>query len=554
MSNPKSDRTLVINSQVTQIGHDAPVAAAPPIIPDVVIESELGRGGMGVVYKGRQGYINRPVAVKLLLHAGGAADGEYVKRFQREATLLAGLNHPHIVACYQAGVTADRHCYLVMEYLDGPNLWQYVRKHGPLAEADALGVVKAIAAALEYANSKGVIHRDVKAENILLAPSGGGGSFPYIAKLVDLGLARPVQPAGDMSLTRQGMLLGTPATMAPEQFDDPESVDHRADIYGLGCALYQSVTGKPAFAGNSLAQIVADKVNGDIPDPRKSRGGLSPGTSEIVAWMLAKKREERPQTYAELIARVERVITGGVEPRKRSLAPLLIGLVAVLALVVAAVARFTGGVSTAPAPSPLPPVVEPAPVAAAPPVSVQPPSTLPKPVSFAAPQALYGADLRTALDGWTTVPGWGLADDSLDLIGHSDSTARITRPIEKSPWRIAGMITIPTGRGPFREAGLRIELGDGSALAVTIKDLGTKRYAALTVIASDGMADQRELKLLPDGEVWPIELTCQGGNFRAMVADVTFNPLRLTAESAALSLTVTKGAVGIRGLTLAAAQ
>jgi serine/threonine protein kinase len=379
VSDARSERTRIISGEPTAMGHDAPPPSptAPPAIPDVVIEAELGRGGMGVVYKGRQGYINRPVAVKLLLHSGGADGGEYVRRFQREATLLAGLNHPHIVACYQAGVTADNHCYLVMEYLDGPNLWQHVQKHGPLAEGDALGVVRAIAAALEYARGKGIIHRDVKAENILLAPSGEGGSFPYIAKLVDLGLARPVKPAGDMSLTRQGLLLGTPATMAPEQFDDPEGIDHRADIYGLGCALFQSVTGQPAYAGNSLAQIVADKVSGDIPDPRKTRSGLSRGTSDIVAWMLAKRREERPQSYADLIARVEQVLAGGGAAAKRPPLPLLIGVAGAVALAIGVGIALNRG--SAPPPSVAAPVT--AAPAGKPQVAVGAPPADPAPVS-----------------------------------------------------------------------------------------------------------------------------------------------------------------------------
>jgi len=558
VSDPKNDKTIISSTaQVTRIGSEVAAApvTAPPSIPDVVIESELGRGGMGVVYKGRQGYINRPVAVKLLLHAGGAEGNEYVKRFQREATLLAGLNHPHIVACYQAGVTTDNNCYLVMEYLDGPNLLQYVKANGPLSETQALVIVKAIASALEYAGSKGIIHRDVKSENILLAPSDSGGSFPFTAKLVDLGLARPVKASGDMSLTRQGMLLGTPATMAPEQFDDPDGVDHRADIYGLGCAFYQSVTGNPAYAGNSLAQIVADKVGGDIPDPRKTNKEISQTTSTIIAWMLARKREERPQTYGDLIARVERVLRGEREASTGSAKPLVFGLVAVAVVAVIAMVFFAGPSGPATkspeavvATAPTPPVETP--------VAQTPVAVSNKPVTFGVPTRLFGETIETSLEAWKTVPGWVHSDEGDWLVGNnSKNTGRISRPIPASPWRVLGTINVPGGGlEPFREAGLRIELVDASAIAVVIKNLGATRLLTVATVASDGTSSILENLNLAAKNENSFELTCQGGSLSIVVNEVVVNPIRIKSEPSDLALTVTKGTVLVSALTLATAR
>src|SRR5688572_30424987 len=231
-----SDRTAVTridpNSQQTVASTPGPLpgAAVPrPTIPEVELQAEIGRGGMGVVYRGRQTYLDRHVAVKLLLVDRAAADDEYVRRFQREAKILAGLSHPHIVACYSAGITSDRHPYLVMEFIDGPNLKNWIAEHGPLKPLQALRVVRELAQALGHAHQSGIIHRDVKPENVLLAKREGDTSdFPFQAKLVDLGLARPQGTGSDMNLTGTGQVMGTPTTMAPEQFDDPEGVDFRA--------------------------------------------------------------------------------------------------------------------------------------------------------------------------------------------------------------------------------------------------------------------------------------------------------------------------------------
>jgi len=294
-----------------------------PTIPEVEIEEEIGRGGMGVVFRGRQTYLDRRVAVKLLLAATGTGQKGFVDRFRREAKILAGLSHPNIVGCYQANQLPSGECYLVMEFIDGPNLRAWVEKSGPLSEVHALEVVRDTARALEHASASGIIHRDVKPENVLLQPvaepvgaaslaSGASGRraaenrFPFTAKLVDLGLARPqMQDEGPDAgrITAEGVVMGTPCTMAPEQIDDPDHVDHRADIYGLGCVMYHILTGEPAFPQRNVTQILLCKARGDVPDPLALRPGLRKGVAALVTAMLQASREKRPQTYEEIIAR-----------------------------------------------------------------------------------------------------------------------------------------------------------------------------------------------------------------------------------------------------------
>ncbi|MEO6709144.1 MAG: protein kinase, partial [Planctomycetota bacterium] len=268
-------------------------------------------------------------------------NAEYSARFKREAKLLAGLQHPHIVSCYQADVTPDGVCFLVMEYVDGPNLREYLVENGPLDVVDALSVCRDLASALGSAHEKKIIHRDVKSENVLLARQPNApesARFRYRAKLSDLGLARPeakqLAPGTSLHLTVGAAIMGTPLNMSPEQFDDPRGVDHRTDIYSLGCVLYDMLIASLPFKEKTLSTLVMAKhraVRG--PDPRLERPEIDPEVSELVMSMLAAKREDRPQTYAELIETCAKLIdkqTGGPPPRLQpssARSPLLLAAV-----------------------------------------------------------------------------------------------------------------------------------------------------------------------------------------------------------------------------------
>ncbi|HTL51438.1 MAG TPA: serine/threonine-protein kinase [Planctomycetota bacterium] len=296
---------------------------AKPKIPDIEIEAKIGEGGMGMVFRGKQPYLDRLVAVKVL-SSQMTQNALFVERFQREAKILAGLNHPNIVGCYSAGQTDKAECYLAMEYIDGPNLRQWIGKNGRLDELHALEVGRCLLEALSYAHERDIIHRDVKPENVLLQKLTGkeavDAQFPFKVKLVDLGLARPSSKDSaqtrDMALTVQGTIMGTPATMAPEQFDDPDNVDFKADIYGVGCVLYHALTGEPAYPEQAITAIIKRKSTGEVPDPGKKQAGLRPGVSKLVTDMLQSRRDDRPD-YKALLNRAENLLRGAED----SLAP-----------------------------------------------------------------------------------------------------------------------------------------------------------------------------------------------------------------------------------------
>lgn len=299
-----NDKTLIHpgNLEAQANGLDTkPVLA----IPDVELDSVVGQGASGIVYRGRQSYLDRVVAVKVLNGPMPGAEAQFIERFRREAQILANLEHANIVACYHAGVCDDQRTYIVMEYIDGPTLKDFVDQQGPLQVSVALQILQQIAEALGYAYDHKIIHRDIKAENILLKPGEQklAGDFPYNPKLADLGIARSVEIDPENSLTSVGVLIGTPSFMAPEQFNAPDSVDYQADIYGLGCLLYFLLTGSKPFVSTDLMQLLAKKINGDYPDVRQINPAVDHQTARLIDDMLAAETSARLNSYAELIQR-----------------------------------------------------------------------------------------------------------------------------------------------------------------------------------------------------------------------------------------------------------
>lgn len=279
---------------------------ALPVIPGITLSREIARGGEGIVYAGRHDFLDREVAVKLLsMELSGEV---FSARFRRAAKILAGIKHPNIVACHDAGTLAGGRSYLVMELIDGPNLKRWIATKGALSLGASLYVARSMVQALGHAHQLKVIHRDIKSENILLESSPSGrrpADFPFLPKLVDLGLARvkaeSTRPSGEMTeLTMPGQAMGTPSTMAPEQFDDPDSVDFRADIYGLGCVLYEMLVGKPAFRSNRLTELVAMKRQTEGPNPSNENALVPAELGKLVSRLLAAERDLRAESYAKL--------------------------------------------------------------------------------------------------------------------------------------------------------------------------------------------------------------------------------------------------------------
>jgi eukaryotic-like serine/threonine-protein kinase len=274
------------------------------------IQSAIGAGGMGEVYKARDTRLDRTVAVKIL-PAALAADPQFRERFDREARAISQLTHPHICTLHDVG-EADAVRFLVMELLEGETLASRLEK-GALPPPQALTIAIEIASALDAAHRAGIVHRDLKPGNVVLTKTG--------AKLLDFGLARTNAPvvalSGTMapttppSITAQGTILGTFQYMAPEQIEGIEA-DARTDIFAFGCVLFEMLTGKKAFEGKTRASLIGAILK-DEPPPVSQITPLAPASlNRIVATCLAKEPDDRWQTARDLMRELKWVAEGGV--------------------------------------------------------------------------------------------------------------------------------------------------------------------------------------------------------------------------------------------------
>ncbi|MFH1919191.1 MAG: protein kinase [Planctomycetota bacterium] len=272
------------------------------VLGDYVILDEIGHGGMGQVCQAWRRERDRTVAVKVL-PAKAMQSPQAVERFHREVKAAARLEHPNIVAAYDAGEAEGIH-FLVMQYVEGQDLAHAVAERGPLPVEEAVGYVIQAARGLEYAHRQGVVHRDIKPGNLLLDSEGA-------VKVLDMGLARMDQPAratdptAPDALTASGQVMGTYDYMAPEQAQDTHSADHRADIYSLGCTLYRLVTGRKPYVGETPVQILLAHCQDPIPSLCDLREDVSPKLDAVSQKMLAKNPADRQQSMGEVIADLE---------------------------------------------------------------------------------------------------------------------------------------------------------------------------------------------------------------------------------------------------------
>jgi serine/threonine-protein kinase len=269
-------------------------------IPGYQLLEKLGQGSMGIVFKARQLSMNRLVAIKVL-HPRLATNPKDLERFLREAHLAAKLSHQHIVQAIDAGSTGKVH-YFVMEYVEGTTLDQHLKAGKVYSEAEALEIILQISRALDHANSRELIHRDVKPANIVLTHDG-------VAKLADLGLAR--QTAEDvLAQDEKGLVIGTPFYIAPEQIGGRHDIDSRADIYSLGATLYHLVTGQPPFPGTDVDAVLHAHLHKELTPPDHINTSLSAGLGEVVEMMLAKKPHQRYPSPRDLILDLEALRVG----------------------------------------------------------------------------------------------------------------------------------------------------------------------------------------------------------------------------------------------------
>ncbi|HEU5367679.1 MAG TPA: protein kinase [Ktedonobacterales bacterium] len=269
------------------------------------LEEELGRGAMGVVYRGRQMTLDRVVAVKVLLE-GLVSDESFVTRFIREARLVASLNHPNIVHVYDAG-RSENLLYFAMEYISGPTVTQLLRQKGKLPVAQAMEIGAQVAAALEYAHVEArMVHRDIKPENMMLDRWGK-------VKVVDFGLARV---AGVNAITRVGTVVGSLYYVSPEQLLGRQ-LDGRADVYALGVALYEMITGKRPFVGKNLAELSRAILMGPLEEPSKLDASIPASLEAILLRALARDRDQRYSSAGELEEELRRWAASSPAPERK---------------------------------------------------------------------------------------------------------------------------------------------------------------------------------------------------------------------------------------------
>ncbi len=268
---------------------------------EYIVEKKLGEGGMGAVYLAHHGLLKRPTAVKLL--TDDSDDPEALERFRREVQMTAKLKHPNTVTIYDYGRTDDGSFYYAMELLEGVTLVDIVRDDGPQPQSRVIHIMCQCAMALHEAHAIGLVHRDIKPNNIMMTEQGGAHD---VTKVLDFGLVKNVDPASDASKTSSEAIIGTPAFMSPEQIIDPPSIDARSDLYALGAVGYFLLAGRLVFEGENALELCAQHMGAE-PEPPSAfaRGEVDPGLEAIIMQCLEKKRDDRPASAAELAERLQ---------------------------------------------------------------------------------------------------------------------------------------------------------------------------------------------------------------------------------------------------------
>jgi serine/threonine-protein kinase len=370
----------------------SPEVPLDPLIDSVLlgryqVTRKVGQGGMGAVYEAQHTLIGKRVAVKVLLDKYVHKE-QVVARLEQEARLASSIGHEHIIDITDFGTTDDGRTFVVMEFLEGESLAECLHREGPLPEARILHIVAQVGSALSAAHAKGVVHRDVKPENVFLLRRK---DKDYV-KVVDFGISKSMrqsEPGADDSprLTQTGMVLGTPLYMSPEQARGDEELDHRIDVYALGVIMYELATGRVPFTGANYLSIISQVLNDDPVSPRSLRPELSAEFEAILLRAMEKDRDARYKTTDELVNDVNlllddpsrstqraRILPPRRATRRSGLRILawVVGVSVIVAAVVVSVSMMMGGATPKPAAA-LVPSVDAAPPPPPPPDAVPAP-------------------------------------------------------------------------------------------------------------------------------------------------------------------------------------
>lgn len=272
------------------------------------IEERLNEGGMGTVYRGTHVLMDKTVAIKVL-RASLAADEKIVARFSREARAASRISHPHALSVTDFGEAEDGVVFLVMEFLSGNTLKEIIRQEGPMPLSRVVEIIRQVGAALAAAHEQGVVHRDLKSENIMLLGTGG----PDYAKVLDFGIAKIKEHDGDYDpgLTAPDLVIGTPQYMSPEQCSQSRDIDSRSDIYSLGVIIYEMLVGHVPFTGASPTAIMMKHLQEPAPSVLVERAVLPAAVGRVISRAMAKLPGNRYQGVGELVE--DLTIAGGME-------------------------------------------------------------------------------------------------------------------------------------------------------------------------------------------------------------------------------------------------
>ena len=281
-----------LDATVTRTGVDPELDEIRKAFDDrFAVETLLGRGGMGSVFKARELTLDRYVALKIVPDTR-RHDPAFVDRFRREARIAARLRHPRIVSVHEVG-TLGGFPYFSMDYIEGSTLRSLVARRGPLNAEDAISVVAEVCRAVAHAHAKGVIHRDLKPENVMIDTEGD-------VFVMDFGLARATEEPG---LTQSGVIMGTPFYMSPEQLaGDP--IDERSDVYSIGLILYHCLTGEDLFRADGISAVIAKHATLRIADVLQRSAPLAPNLQDVMASILQEDRNMRTRSVKELLERL----------------------------------------------------------------------------------------------------------------------------------------------------------------------------------------------------------------------------------------------------------
>ena len=411
------------------------------------VREEIGHGGMGVVYAAEHPLIGRKVAVKVLLPEY-SRNQEVVNRFFNEARATTMIRHPGLVDVIDFGYSADGAAFLIMEFLEGESLASRL-KRGVIPPKELVALGRQVASAVGAAHDKGIVHRDLKPDNIFLVPDRelAGG---VRVKILDFGIAKlstmeksgPSTPGGSLK-TRTGVVMGTPLYMSPEQGGGAANVDGRADIYSVGCILYEMACGRVPFVKEGFGETIAAHIYESPLPPRDVEPSVPRPLQQVILKALAKKPDERQQTMAELSAALEAAgqapdeaapgeddeladdLAAVTTKSKLPLYAAIAGAALVVAVVGLALAMRHPADKTTP-----PATVTPPPVAATPP----PPPKAPEPVKLELHSTPEGAEVFRAADGvllgltpfaTSAPPTTGTAVFRLRLAGYDDARAEL---------------------------------------------------------------------------------------------------------------------------------